>query len=337
MGEILTKGWLPIDFNFDPEPAVITAGLVRWMEFGSAPLAEPFFIQTVAKLREASPPPMEVETRLDNLLRMSERLPPVRPAGFIFHVSHCGSTLVANALKSARGALVVSEAAPIVQLARLYTETGGLYLRTRWDHTRRTLLDSLFRLFAHYRTGEPERLVIKFASFNTLCMKLVRTYWPATPCVVIVRDPVEVLVSSVGEAGWMTLKAEPDRAREFFGLTDLPCPLEEMPGEEYCARVLKQHLASALESVDENCKVIDYEDLNPKRIRDIAEFFGMELPPDRQNLERVFGVYSKDAAHMLPYQDDRARKRRMASPAISSAARQWALPAYAELRGKGFW
>jgi hypothetical protein len=340
MDEIQTKGWLPIDIDFDVEPAVVNDAQVRWMEIGATPLGEPFFGQTVDKLRAAIPPPMEIDTRLDAMIRISSRLTAVRPHGFIFHVSHCGSTLVANVLKSARDTVVAAEAPAFGRLARLYPEPPSRYLKDRWECSRRMLFESLFALFAHYRTGAAERLVIKFQSLNLLCMKWVRTLWPLVPCVVLVRDPVEVLASSLSEQGWLAWKSDPAAARVSFGIPDLPDSPQKISDAEFCARVLGQHLEAALDAVDARCKVIDYEDLNPKRVRDIAAFFGLELPEDNKQDNKgqsPFLVYSKDPAKVAPFQDDRLRKQRLVSSEARAAAYRWAMPAYSELRGKGFW
>lgn len=337
MREMQTKGWLPIDIEFDAVPSVVTDAQVRWIEVGDAPLAEPFFGQTVDALRAAIPPPMEVDTRLDAMLRLSSRLPPVRPNGLIFHVSHCGSTLVANVLKSARETVVAAEAPPFGRLARLYPEAPHPYLSDRWERSRRSLFEALSTLFAHYRTGEAERLVIKFQSVNLLCMKQVRALWPQVPCIVLVRDPVEVMVSAVAEQGWLAWKPDPAAARVSFGMPHLPDSPQEISDAEFCARVLEQHLKAAAAAVDANCKVIDYEDLNPKRLRDIAEFFGLELPPDKKSHETVLSVYSKDSAKALPFKDDRVRKQRLASAEVRAAANRWGMPAYSELRSLVLW
>jgi hypothetical protein len=156
------------------------------------------------------------------MLRMSDRLPAVLPAGFIFHISHCGSTLISNAMHSVPHTLVAAEATPLVQLARWYPEPQNLYLRSRWHQTRRRLFESVFRLFAHYSTGETQRLVVKFSSLNLFAMKFVREAWPDIPCVVVVRDPAEVLVSALNESG----------------RPDPPCPFEDMSNEEYCGQLL---------------------------------------------------------------------------------------------------
>ena len=232
-----TTGWLPVEIGLDLQPAVVSEALVHWMEFGSTQLAEPFFSGTVDKLRAATPPAREMATDVETLLRVSSRLPATRPAGFIFHLSHCGSTLVANAMKTADRAVVVSESRPVSHLLRR-SQTLSPYLQDRWDRTRRMLLNSLFSLFAHYRTGEAEPLVIKFVSLDILGMQLVRSYWPEVPCVIVIRDPVEVMVTNLKGRGWMSLKERPEYATGLLGWTDLPRPPAAMIDEEFCARVL---------------------------------------------------------------------------------------------------
>jgi hypothetical protein len=331
-----TAGWLPVEIGFDLRPAVVQEALVRWMEFGSAPLAEPFVDNTVDRLRAATPPAREIDTDIDTLLRVSARLPEVRPAGFIFHLSHCGSTLVANAMKMSDRAVVVSESRPVTHVLRGRTQTLSPYLREGWDRTRRKLLNSLFSLYAHYRTGEPEPLVIKFVSLDTLSMPLVRSYWPDVPCVVVIRDPVEVMVTNLKGRGWMAFKDRPEFATQLFGWTNLPRPAGEMVDEEFCARVLGSFCTSALQAIpegrDEKCMVVDYLDLSPDRMRQIAAFFGIELRDGGKAVDVVFESYAKDPKKVVRFRDDRERKQNLATVLTRSAANQWAMSAYTELR-----
>jgi len=333
-GNSLT-GWLPIEIGFDAHPAIVPGALVRWMEFGSTPLAEPFLSHTVDKLRTGTPPARELETDLDTLQRWGGRLPSIRPAGFIFHISRCGSTLIANGLKTSEDVLLVSESRPLSGLLRPFSTRGGRYTTARWTQIREALLKSLFSLFAHYRTGRPEPLFIKFTSVDILSMSVVRSLWPEVPCVVVVRDPVEVMVASLSGGGWMSLKSTPELACQFFGWADLPRSPDRMTDEEFSARVLGRYFAAARDSVDEKCMIVDYEDLNPKRVRAIAAHFGVELPTGGDSLEQVFRSYAKDPNKRRPYQDDRARKQALATSVVRGAAYEWATPGYTDLRGRG--
>ncbi|HWB95426.1 MAG TPA: hypothetical protein VG672_01955 [Bryobacteraceae bacterium] len=335
MPTYLAQGWLPIDFDMDPEPALVPGGVVCWREFGQTPLSEPFFRQTIERMNQLASPPTDIHSSLESMLRISDGLPAIVPHGFIFHVSHCGSTVITNALKRAADTVVAAEARPFLVLARHYFSPPTRYLNSRWAERRRRLFESLFRLYAHYRTGTAEKLIVKFASSNLFGMKFVREVWPDVPSVLIVRDPAEVLVSSLGENGWLSYKNDPLSLRDLYGWIGESSFFENMPSEEFCARLLGRHLTAALEAVDDRCKVIDYENLNRTRISEIARFFGVELSAASEELNQVFTIYSKDPTRTLAFRNDRALKQRMASPAVTAAARQFAMPAYIELRGRG--
>ena len=328
-------GWLPVQIGFDTNPAVVREAMVRWVEFGDRVLAEPFFDHTVEQLRAASPAVREIETDLDTLLRVAARLPEVRPAGFIFHLSHCGSTLIANALKTSERAVVVSESRAVHALLRSRFGKVSPYLAQRWESTRVKLLESLFSLFAHYRTGDAEPLVIKFVSLDILAMRWIRAYWPEVPCVVVIRDPVEVMVTSLKGGGWMSAKDHPEHALELFGWTDLARPVEAMIREEFCARVLGSFCSTASAAITEvspeKCMVVDYLDLSPDRMREIAAFFGIELPGDGKCVEAVFHSYAKDPQKSRKFRDDRELKQRLAGVLTRSAANQFTMDAYSEL------
>jgi len=331
MREALTRGWLPFEIAFDPKPAIITDAAVRWIELGEAPLAEPFLDDTFSRLKEGTPPARVLETGIDAMIRLAGRLPRVEPAGFVFHVSRCGSTLIANAIKTAAGVTVVSESHPLTRILTVKADACGPYLAARWERRRRTLVEALFALYANYRTGEAERLVVKFTSVSILAMSLVRSWYPDVPCIISVRDPAEVIVAGMKAGVWPSVKPHPELSCEVFGW-----PGDGMSDEEYCGRGLAQFLQAALDAVDERCKVVDYEDLNPARMREIASFLRIELPESPAAIEDIFTVYSKDPTRSRQFQSDRPRKQKEITPAIREAARR-CLPLYTELRSRGAW
>ena len=100
----LLKWWFPVD-------AVIDGGrpAVEWMDVRDAKFNEPFFHETIERVK-ANGAAQSVVTDLDFLLQMEKICESVEPAGFIFHTSRCGSTLLANACRALRGSIVISEA-----------------------------------------------------------------------------------------------------------------------------------------------------------------------------------------------------------------------------------
>ena len=322
------SGWLPAAIGLD---RLSQRAVVRWLEFGSAPLAEPFFVQTVERLRRAIPPPREAQSDLESVLKAAEDLPPVTPSGFVFHVSHCGSTLIANALKTADRAVVVSEAPPLSIL--LHPDSCSFAPQTdSWDEVREALFRALISLFAHYRGEEAAHLVIKFPSWNIRFWSTVRSYWPEVPAIAVIRDPVEVISASLGGGGWMEFQRSPELAGRLFGWENLPRSVDKMSGAEFAARVLRSFYQCACEMADQGARIVDYEDLDIAQVRAIAAFFKVELPASRLPLEQIFGVYSKDPAGAQPFQPDRPRKQKLATGLVRSAAHQWAIAAYRDAR-----
>jgi hypothetical protein len=101
-------GWLPAR-------AVPTGGApaIDWAWFGDAPLRDPFFEGSV---RKATSLPMNrllrTRTTFAALIEGCQAEPPVRLDGVIFHLSRCGSTLIAQMLMAAPHNHVLSEPEP---------------------------------------------------------------------------------------------------------------------------------------------------------------------------------------------------------------------------------
>ena len=93
------QGWLPVGIG----------QCLRWMQVDGAPLTEPFFGRSVDVMRAKTPPRTERETEFSVLRRVTDYLPAKVPAGVVFHMSRCGSTLVMNGLRWAETAFSLAE------------------------------------------------------------------------------------------------------------------------------------------------------------------------------------------------------------------------------------
>ena len=108
--------WLPAAVHArDARPTV------EWAYFGSRRLTEPFFEDS---LRAARRNPFARLFQHETRLPSSDSGPP--PAGFIFHTSRCGSTLIAQMLAALPRAVVISEAAPIDDVIQAGRKIPGL-------------------------------------------------------------------------------------------------------------------------------------------------------------------------------------------------------------------
>ncbi len=320
------SGWLPIALALRRQASTVT-----WMECGARPLREPFFHHTIRALRAAGDP-RERQTSLDTLEAAANAMDAVPVAGFIFHLSHCGSTLVANAARAANGAVVLSEAEPLSRLFSPYRIGLWPYTADAWASARDRLLCALTRVYAQRRAGDERRLIVKLTSWNLLSASVVRRLWPEVPTLIVIRDPVEVLVSTASQPTmWMRLKDCPVEAAMLFGWPI--AEIREMSRAEYGARAIAALCDAALAIVGPGCQVVDYQQIDTRVLRDLSAWFNGPLTPDEEHrVEQAAQVYSKDPFLRRRPADDRDAKQRSASPEIRAAVERWARGPYEQLK-----
>src|SRR5688572_7060783 len=110
----LLDGWVPFRlFSRGGEP------WVDWVHLGDARFTEPFFEQTIRRcLRHPADALFRHQTPLTALSELYRQRPGLTPAGFVFHWSRCGSTLVAQMLAALEQSTVISEAGPLDAVLR---------------------------------------------------------------------------------------------------------------------------------------------------------------------------------------------------------------------------
>src|SRR5271156_3977676 len=105
--------WTPVRLDFGgPAPAV------DWADLSALRFLEPFFDETVARWASGPGAQPLVRTGLDALAALDGE-PSLDPAGMIFHLSRCGSTLVSRLLGTLPGVVVVAEPSPLNALLGL--------------------------------------------------------------------------------------------------------------------------------------------------------------------------------------------------------------------------
>lgn len=330
MATSISEAWLPIG-------CMLRAPIVsvRWIEFGLKELSEPFFQQTIHALRSRRPPAPECITDVQQLLARARQYPPVIPSGVICHVSRCGSTLIANALRAGRDAVVLSEMPGLSMLMsrgpNAPIEGGEL------PELRSQVVSAFIRLYAYHRGAITPKLFVKCNAVSGLDVAAMRATWPETPFILVIRDPVEVTVSNIERpAGWIRAKHIPLGRRSAFGWT--AAEMQEMSEEEYCARGLGRLFEALAEQVDEKCRVLDYARVDMAMLYDVAHFFGVELPPPHDNRMKVLRTqYAKDPSQDRTFTDDTAEKQRRASETMRRCINQWAYRPYEKLKALQVW
>src|ERR1700677_4870795 len=262
--------WTPVRLDFSgPAPAVF------WADLSAERFVEPFFDQTVSRWASGPRARPLVKTGLEALVALDSELS-LEPAGMIFHLSRCGSTLVSRLLCAVPGAVVLAEPAPLNALLRLDPDRVD-------EATLVRLVRLLVRALGRCRHGDERHLVLKCTSWNIRRRAVLAAAFPETPWVWVQREPARVLASLLAEPpGWLGLQAAPQRAARRFGLD--PAAVPAMGRAEFAARALGAMLeAAATDPARRLC--IDHADLPAAVWTLVAAHLGLEADPAARSEE----------------------------------------------------
>ncbi len=315
------SGWFPARLTWAE-----TGGEAEldWVQFDGPRFEDAFLEETIqACMRRPFNLMFRRRTGLQVLEPWAERSPGIVPTGFVFHVSRCGSTLLAHLLRQLPDGLVLSEPGPVDAIVRA---NAG---RSRLSRARQVaLLRAMVSALGQKRTHGQARLFIKFDAWNVLHLDLIREAFPETPWVFLYRDPLEVLVSAVGQRG---LHTQPHvLPPSVFGLE---AEAAAGPAEDYCARVLASIYRAGLEGCATGRGILlHYPELPLAAWTRVLPHFGLE-PTENviALLQSAAGFNPKQGADFVP---DAARKRAEASSRTRAACDRWMRPVYGELEGR---
>lgn len=235
---------------------------------------EPFQDQTITRYREQLVNQLLApKTSLSSLLESRLAVPELFPAGFIFHLSRCGSTLVSGSIMELASASVLSESPAL---------TECLLDKSLTQEEQRKLLSLLMQLqakaVAPFVQGDAQRLVIKWNAWDILQWPLIRSLFPHVPVIFLIRNPVEILASHQKSAG-RHMAGDPSMAA-FDGSFALA------NGENMLAmrtRVLQNLLAEMKRWCQQpRVQVVDYQQLTEKTIVNVMGVFSL-LPTSSEH------------------------------------------------------
>jgi hypothetical protein len=304
-------GWVPAFLNRK------TPGVgVEWVYAGERRFVEPFFHQTLTGLVRC---PFNLLLRrvtpLDTLLERAERLPGLVPAGFVFHVSRCGSTLAAQALAALPDSVVLSEPEPLDTLFGLLNEVPAMA-----DELRLALVRGLVAALGQPRRPSDRRLFIKLDAWHIAWAGLLLRAYPRTPWIFLYREPVEILVSHRRQPGSQLI---PGVLHSSF-----PVPPADDPSVydplEYGARVFSVVLAAAESTLHAfpGGRPVNYRELPEALCTTVADHFRLDLTPAEQALMEE--ACRRDAKEPVRFfVADAAAKQRDADSCLRVLAERW--------------
>ena len=306
-------GWLPIRIA-----PLYGQWCVDWAYFAARLLRESFFENSVSlALQRPLNRLARHRTRLIDLPACAERLEAPAPSGFIFHMSRCGSTLVAQMLAADPRHLAISEAAPLDRALLLHARAPAAL----GDDIVRATIAAL----THRRDGLAQRAFVKLDSWHVLALPLLRRLYPDVPWIFVYREPVEVLASQALDRG---LQMQPQAVPPaLFGLGEE----DQWPLDDYCARVLARTCAAAAEGLAlGGGLLVNYRELPDAVPARILPHFG--IAADGEMRARMTAVTGRDAKNAgAAFSADEDARRKGASPELRDIAAREIDPVYRRL------
>ena len=227
---------------------------------------EPFQDETIARYRQTVLVNQFIapKTALSSLDIQAQSVQPIMPAGFIFHLSRCGSTLISGCVSELDTTCVFSESPVLTEilLDKTLTESAG-----------RSYLQQLVNLQASVFPSRPN-VIVKWNAWDIFRWGTIRALYPQVPSVFLVRDPVEILASHQRLAGRHMSgdKALAHFHSVFFHWDDG----DELFGKR--ANVL-HGLLCAMHNIfpERHAYLVDYRQLSFQTIATLLYFMGLDL------------------------------------------------------------
>ena len=305
-----TQGdWLPARAALHPTGLYFALRDIR-----TAELQDPFMQETIARVA-ARESVVQIE-RED----VGKGAAGTSPAGIVFHVSRCGSTLVSQLLKQHVGLVVYAEPLPVNEI---------LLPPHKW--ARVEVVGALRSLGAAFARHARKPYVLKLTSWNTLYCDVVAEAFPDSPWVLCLRDPLEVGVSLLNQpAGWIWEGGVP--AAPFRKLVDPEGTAQSR--EEYVARLYAALCEAAGRLDPGRGRLVDYASLPAAAWEAVAPHFSQAVDaPLRARMQAAAAMNAKaPVGRPEKFSADAEAKKAAASAALSQAIDDLARPALQRLQ-----
>lgn len=281
---------------------------VEWVEARNPPFSEPFFEDTVSRLRRERPAAVPIHTSLENLSEGPTDT--LKPTALLFHVSRCGSTLLSQMLAALPQTRVIAEPPIIDDILQTAHRIGAA------DCDRIGWLRGAVSALAG--CGPPiRRFYVKLDCWHLFSLTLFRQAFPGTPMIFVHRHPVPVLVSLMRIPSRTLIRGTV--TPEQLGISAME--RDSLTPEAHAAAILGAFYRTAIEHSSAFLPV-DYGQL-PDAVWDAETMPGGPFTSEeRLRLEEAARFDAKNPTR--PFIADADEKQRSASPEIRKASARWA-------------
>ncbi|QEY12739.1 sulfotransferase family protein [Cellvibrio sp. KY-YJ-3] len=268
------KNWLPYRYRPGQQR-------VYWLlPFGHA--TEPFQDETISRYRQQLINQIiQPCSTLAVAQQQAIALADAQPAGFIFHLSRCGSTLISGCLSELDSTCVFSESPLLTEL---------LLDKNLSVQEQQNLLRAFINLQAAVFPNRPQ-VIIKWNAWDIFCWDLIHAIYPQVPVVFVVRNPVEILASHQKLAG-RHMAGEPGLAQFNSMFSRATNHLSLLQYRTDVLRSLQQKMHSI--QTQNSILCMDYSQLKYSGINTIFRYFDLTLTGEEQTavMQRL-GIHSK--------------------------------------------
>jgi hypothetical protein len=319
------KGIIPITIRASDEYKVV------WLNVADYQFTEWKFRYSIKQLTTTGGAGERFTTDIDFLSRDHVLADSLYPAGFIFQMSLCGSTLLARALARSPHHIVINEATPLHEGLWQYL-TEGWQQPVAPTTESLNLVKNIILAMGRRKSPEQEAYFVKFRSWNVIFIDLIMRAFPDVPSLFLYRDPTEVLVSALHKhpTGYLRFKGSPAAA---FMTGYSSAATQEMSYLHYFRSLYVQYFLSVLKSPYQNIVYLNYNKLTKQNFANILQNSFHYTPPASQLalMQTQFDYYSKDDTNSTTFVSDKAKKQKKATSEIHHEVQQHLAPLYEQL------
>jgi hypothetical protein len=281
-------GWYPIDIIDEPEPRVI------WANLEGKVFTKPFFQDELSCIPRSTylSLPLESLTCFDSTNSLT-------PSAFIFHVSRCGSTLMAQQLMQLNRCLVMSEP-PILESVLSY----GRKRLTEANLVQ--LLRSTIGILGRRVCSDQSHFIIKLDCWHLAYLTLIQKAFPETPCFLLYRQPDKVFASHQKQPGVQMVAGLVDTSA--LPMDSSSIPIADL--NSYQLEILQGLFVSALEHGRKGrLKLINYQQLPDITGQAFAQTIQLDLSEQerivmaqraRQHSKNTFSTFQREKEACFP-------------------------------------
>ena len=326
----LADGLVPVAFSFSRQ-------IVRLCDLRGIDGREQSFRHSVARWMADHPQLTPIEMAWSAFVTAAGQTSRPAPAGFIFNVARCGSTLLANMLTAPCGHVTLKESSTIGVLLRELLVAESEAERLQLEELLALTLP-LFGRIAGPPDGRPgARLCVKPHSLSTVSAGTLLRLFPNTPAVFLYRKPMEVVASMLTKAPYGGLYDRP-REETLANFPALATISPDLPAAAFYAHLWSSPVEAVLALPSDRILLIDYAELssNPHAvIRRLTRQFGIDQSAETiATMSDVTRVYAKDVSGLTAFDAAGAHRRPPPSAAQRAEVSLVADDLYARLEAR---